>query len=155
MKSIVNGVIILFMLFSVDSCFRCDRLMEKAVEKGIEKYAEREAGGKVDVDIGTRRGVRVPSYFPDELIPPGGKAVTKIASRTEEGKGISIVFTTRRSSERIINYYENLKGWEETYTFETGGGVAIGLQSDNRSAMVVIAKTGNETKVTITYIEKR
>jgi len=153
MKYFAAIIVSAALLLSFNSCTKCDRFGERAVERGIERAIERGSGGKVDLDVG--RDVRIPAGFPNELIPPGGKAITKWSIREKSGAGDVIVFETRASLDRMVAYYEELAGWTVQTTMESTNGTVLMLESGSDKAVVTVAEgEGNKTMVNIVYTKQ-
>ncbi len=149
MKYFVAIVASAALLLSFNSCTKCDRFGERAVERGIEKAIERGSGGKVDLDVG--RDVRIPVSFPRELIPPGGKAITKWSMRDKTESGDVVVFETRTSLDRLVSYYEGLSGWNVQSSMEGSTGTILVLESGSDKAAITVAE-GEDNKTTVNVI---
>lgn len=144
-------------------------ITQKASEKAAEKIIEKQTGGKANVDINkgnvkveTKEGkmeagenVKLPSDFPKDIYVIEGTIKAAISDQAREGQTISI--ETDKSMDEVYSLYqEKLKsdGWKITGTMAYGDVSTVVAEKDNRTASVVISKSGNKTTITLSTGKK-
>lgn len=149
MKYMITIALAACVLVSLNSCTKCDRFGQAALERSIEKGIESATGGQVDVGMG--RAVRLPAGFPRELIPPGGKAIAKWSVHNKDEGGDFVTFESSISLDRAISYYENLSGWTAEGNVETSNGTILTLKSGNETGVITIGEAERKTTIAVIY----
>ena len=158
----LSSAVILSLSLTGASCGK--KISQKASEKTTEKIIEKQIGGKADVDIDkgnvkveTKEGkmeagenVKLPSDFPKDIYVIEGTIKVAVSDQARESRTISI--ETDKSMDEVYSLYqEKLKsdGWKITGTMAYGDVSNVVAEKDNRTASVVISKSGNKTTVTL------
>ena len=127
---------------------------KSAEEKAIEKFVEKQSGGKVKVDMSQGKvtvkdgdatitsggNVQVPASFPKDVpVYPN----TQILNAMTSGDVVHLTLISKESMEKIAaSYKEQMKqqGWKESASFTMGTTVTMAYDKDTRQATVAISK---------------
>lgn len=143
------------------------RMVQRRIAQGMAgSFLSAMTGGKVGVstdknkvtlksdegEFSFQEGGKLPEEFPSDFpIYPGAKITSSWTSSGDDAKGISVVWETNDSPDKVANYYKSSiesKGWKTTASFSSEGTTTYSFEKGESTGFVGIAK-GEEGKTTI------
>ena len=127
---------------------------KSAEEKAVEKFVQKQSGGKVSVDMSQGKvtvkegdatitsggNVQVPASFPKDVpVYPN----TQVLNAMTSPDVVHLTLISKESVEKIAaSYKEQMKreGWKETASLTMGTTVTLAYEKDKRNATVAISK---------------
>ncbi len=118
--------------------------------------AEDEHGKTASVEIGGPVK-NLPSWVPNY---PGSEGTFSARGEASEGEGGNFTFTTKDSPSKVIQFYQDKakqQGMSVNFNAvgDNGGTVVATDENSERSLTVVIAGSGSETTVNVSYGQKK
>ena len=171
-KWIIVGVIVLVVLYVLQSMLSPTRMMER----GIERAMEEAGGGDVDIDINPMGGgdarvnfkgengetyemnaggsVSLPDNWPSSVPLMDGANITYAGTMmAAQGGGTSVAYTTNDSVNAVADYYKNelpQNGWTIAMTSATtDGAIVSATRGEGEGVMVYIGSSPEGTTVTM------
>jgi hypothetical protein len=163
---IIVIVLILVVLGVVGKIFY-RKIAEKLAGAYVSNLISKGTGGKVQVDDGGKKitysgeggdlsfqeGGNLPAGFPSDFpIYPGSKTISSW-SATGESKGISVMWESTDSADKVASYYKTelpKAGYKLTSTFEQAESKAYSFEKGTVKVLLGITSADNKVTISVT-----
>ncbi len=146
------------------------RIIQRKIAQGVAGgFLSAISGGRVKVngddkkvtyksdqgEFSFQEGGKLPDGFPADFPTyPGAKITSSWTSAGDNSKGISVVWETSDSPEKVAEYYKTnveSKGWKITASFSNDGTTTYSFEKGTTSGFVGIAKgEAGKTNISVT-----
>jgi len=121
------------------------------VDNGGDKFTITGEDGKVAFETGGGLPESFPKDFP---VYPGAKLVSSFSAKGEEGDGVSVVWETGDSLDKVSSFYKKAlteNGWKVESTFEQNGSFTSTFKKAETGGFVgATAEEGGKVTISVT-----